>query len=131
MDDIDDYFNEDKILSNTSSDYQYRDADDMKIIDWHSRNREKKEKRSSTISCWKKWDCFQIIWILNVARANGKSSERLIFQALILNYLFDEPVIMMLYNNPYLLGLNIRVWYEYSWDFKLWRILFSLFLINR
>ena len=31
IDDADDYFNEDEILSNTGSDYQYRDADDMKI----------------------------------------------------------------------------------------------------
>lgn len=102
------YYNEEEVLSNTGSEYQYQNASDMQAA-YEQMTTGKKQKGG-------KFQLFPPDLFENELRmfqfeallTEGDQDEQKalsISKDRLLNYLFDEPIIMMLYSiNPYQLG---------------------------
>lgn len=100
---VDDYYNEEQILSQTGSDYQYKDAEDMDDAYQLLATGKKRKKGGVQLFYAEKFEfAFRLVEFESLITLMQDPSKALISKQLLLEYLFEEPMIMMLYSvNPY------------------------------
>jgi hypothetical protein len=102
------YYNEEEVLSNTGSDYQYRDANDMQAAyDQMTTGKKRKGSHMQLYHCEYYENEFRRYEFDNLLASSSQEEQALfsISKDRLINYLFDEPCVMMLYSiNPYQLG---------------------------
>ena len=102
------YYNEEEVLSNTGSEYQYQDAGDMQAAYLEMTTGKKRKGGKGELFPPELFENelrrYEFETLLAQADQDEQSALS-ISKDRLLNYLFDEPIMMMLYSiNPYQLG---------------------------
>ena len=102
------YYNEEEVLSNTGSDYQYRDATDMQAAyDQLLTGKRGKGGRCELFHCEHYENLFRQAEFQHLLECGSEQEQALqsVSKDALLAELFDDPSVMMLYSiNPYQLA---------------------------